>query len=688
MDYSTEEYEKSFIEKYLEKRAGVRIKELEDRIEGCDDDTEVERLRHKIGEIREGLIKDKRLLQEPEEERKSAEVRDVLDFCWDADADDSDHAVFVRRCMRAKAVYCDSVGAEPNGFEDALLAHSEWVEGMRIPAFLWNYLFPYQQDGVRWLLGLFRSSKGGILADDMGLGKTLQVIAFLAALFLSGSIEKALILCPATVTTQWLAEWKRFYPFVRIFVSSEALGNDGVYLTTYEKFKATASRGTWDVLVLDEGHRIKNKEAKVTVAAKTCRAEHRFVLTGTPIQNNLTELWSLFDFINPGLLGSYTSFYEEFEDAISRGGYKHASNEQVEDAYRQSVILRSLIDPYIMRRSKTQVSHRLPPKTDKIIFCSLTDTQIQLYTRILDSSHIERVLLGKANLLSGISLLRKVCNHPRLFLSSPRVDSDARLASNQEEADSCSREAQDLVFRSGRRSGEKYDLVESSCKIKIMLEYLKRWKKEGHKVLLFSQTVQMLNIIEECVREYEYLRMDGTTPVGLRARLVARFSDEDVFVFLLTTRVGGLGLNLTAASRIIIYDPDWNPSTDTQAKERAWRYGQKRDVEIYRLVCRDTIEEKIYQKQIFKDLLSKKVLKNPRLSRFFNKACLGELFTFTHSLGALEVKVHEEHREDGDLREIMDKDISAYERMKMLSEKPMLTGGELLEYIRLRERGA
>lgn len=662
MDYRTEDYEKTFIEKYLERAARDKIEEMERKVERQREAGNVEKvleLEKRIEKIREELAADKATVLEGAGEKKDVESTEMVDFGWEASGDDGDAHEFQSRCERGRKAYCKQFGVAESSFDENMKTDVEMHRGVSIPGFLWRCLFPYQQEGVKWLLGLYRNGKGGVLADDMGLGKTVQIIGFLAALFSSRVVNRVLILSPATVVPQWLSEWKRFYPFIRIFMGFTAPESDGVCLMSYERFKMSGRSSLWDILILDEGHRIKNRSAQITLAAKKLRAEYKFVLSGTPIQNNLGELWSIFDFVNPGLLGSYTSFYEEFEEVISQGGYKNASASQVDKSYRQSLVLRSLIDSYILRRSKTQVSHKLPSKTDKIIFCSLTAVQIQQYNRVLESKHIMNVMEGKASLLSGISMLRKICNHPRLLLS--KTSGDARLS---------------------------VELVESSCKIEIMLGLLEKWKREENKVLIFSQTVEMLNIIEECIGKYRYLRMDGNTPTSSRPGLVSRFNGEDdVFIFLLTTRVGGLGLNLTGASRIVIYDPDWNPSTDTQAKERAWRYGQRKDVEIYRFVCKDTIEEKIYQKQIFKDLLGKKVLSNPRLNRFFNKSCVDELFSFAPATSGVDIKVHEAEQAEGQgaLKEVRKEDSEAFLRMKFLNEKKTLSGAEVLEYIRLRE---
>lgn len=708
MDYRTEDYEKSFIERYLERTANLKIEELLCKIKECRDNgntKKIHELEIEIQKIKRELVADKAIVLEKDAERKNVESKETLDFGWDTSCDDWSVSSFNSKYLKAASVYCRYNNIPEDKFEEDLRRRSESHGEFTTPRFLWSCLFPYQQDGVKWLLGLYRNNKGGILADDMGLGKTVQVIGFLATLFNNDLINNALVLCPATVLQQWLSEWKKFYPFVRIFCRPVAPEPGGVYLFSYEKFKMMNRNDEWDVVILDEGHRIKNKDAKITLSVKRLRAGCRFVLSGTPIQNNLGELWSIFDFVNHGLLGSYTSFYEEFEEVISMGGYGNASTSQVEKSYKHSLMLRSLIEPYILRRVKSQVSHKLPSKMDKIIFCSLTAIQIQHYNRVLESKHVMNILSGKGNLLSGICMLRKVCNHPRLLAQRdlryggsrhkrPKVRD--RGLSNEERdvlmdgvgvSDKLKETPRDCFF-SGQNTGS-YDLVESSCKMRILVDFLKTWKCEENKVLIFSQTVEMLNIIEECVEEYKYLRMDGSTPTPLRSELVARFNEDDsIFVFLLTTRVGGLGLNLVGASRIVIYDPDWNPSTDVQAKERAWRYGQKKDVEIYRFVCKDTIEEKIYQKQIFKDMLGKKVLSNPRLNRFFNKSCMDELFSFSSTSKEMEIKIHESHGEPRDsevIKEVRARDHESFSRMKLLNEKKTLSGSEVLEYIRLRE---
>lgn len=355
--------------------------------------------------------------------------------------------------------------------------------------------------------------------------------------------------------------------------------------------------------MLDEGHKIRNPDADITLTCKRLRTAHRLILSGTPIQNSLVELWSLFDFIYPGRLGTLPVFKNEFAFPINAGGYVNASSLQVQTSYRCACILRDMIRPYLLRRVKADVAHELPSKQEQILFCQLTDYQRELYEFILESDIIQSVLAGKRNILAGIDLLRKVCNHPGLLLGGPLEDSP----------------------------GFPEPFGDISGKMSVIKQTLELWKQRGHKVLLFCQTRQMLDLVESAVGpKYHYLRMDGNTSVKDRGMLVDRFNkDPSIFIFLLTTKVGGLGLNLTGADRVIIYDPDWNPSTDLQARERAWRLGQTKPVTIYRLITAGTIEEKIYHRQLWKQYLTNRVLTDPKQSRFFKSSDLYDLFSLT-----------------------------------------------------------
>ncbi|XP_072292324.1 DNA excision repair protein ERCC-6 isoform X2 [Eucyclogobius newberryi] len=524
---------------------------------------------------------------------------------------------------------------------------AEFDEGFKVPGFLWKKLYKYQQTGVRWLWELHCQQAGGILGDEMGLGKTIQVICFLAALSYSklrtrgsnyryAGLGPSIIVCPATVMHQWVKEFHTWWPPFRVavlhetgsFTSNKAklvpeiASCHGILITSYSAVRTMQDilqRYDWHYIILDEGHKIRNPNAGVTVACKQFRTPHRFILSGSPMQNNLKELWSLFDFVFPGKLGTLPVFMEQFSVPITMGGYSNASPVQVQTAYKCACVLRDTINPYLLRRMKADVKANLslPDKNEQVLFCRLTDDQRQVYQGFLDSKEVYQILNGDMQVFSGLIALRKICNHPDLFSGGPRILRGIPEDQLTEE--------------------EHFGFWKRSGKLIVVESLLRLWFKQGHKVLLFSQSRQMLDIFEVFVREnnYSYLKMDGTTPIASRQPLIARYNeDNSIFIFLLTTRVGGLGVNLTGANRVIIYDPDWNPSTDTQARERAWRIGQKQQVTIYRLLTAGTIEEKIYHRQIFKQFLTNRVLKDPKQRRFFKSNDIYELFTLSDPNGA------------------------------------------------------
>ncbi|XP_075466382.1 LOW QUALITY PROTEIN: DNA excision repair protein ERCC-6, partial [Ascaphus truei] len=500
----------------------------------------------------------------------------------------------------------------------------------------------YQQTGVRWLWELHCQQAGGILGDEMGLGKTIEIIAFLAGLSYSrmrtrGSgyrfegLGPSIIVCPATVMNQWVTEFHAWWPPFRVAVLHDTgthagqkvklireLGTGrGVLITSYSYVRLMQEelqRHFWHYIILDEGHKIRNPNAGVTMACKQFRTPHRIILSGSPMQNNLRELWSLFDFVFPGKLGTLPVFMEQFSVPITMGGYSNASPVQVKTAYKCACVLRDTINPYLLRRLKADVRMclSLPDKSEQVLFCRLTDEQREVYQTFIDSKEVYGILNGDMQVFSGLISLRKICNHPDLFSGGPKI-----LKGTQEE---------DL------EEGEKFGFWKRSGKMIVVESLLKIWLRQGHRVLLFSQSRQMLLILEAFLRSrgYSYLKMDGTTTIASRQPLVNKYNeDPSLFVFLLTTRVGGLGVNLTGANRVIIFDPDWNPSTDTQARERAWRIGQTKQVTVYRLLTAGTIEEKIYHRQIFKQFLTNRVLKDPKQRRFFKSNDLYELFTLS-----------------------------------------------------------
>lgn len=527
--------------------------------------------------------------------------------------------------------------------------------GLKLPGDIYPSLFDYQKTGVQWLAELYAQKVGGIVGDEMGLGKTIQLISFVAALHYSKKLTKpVLVVAPATVLQQWVSEFHRWWPALRVSIlhssgsgmlnlgkearfededmwedaarprkSSNAakkivdrVVKDGhVLVTTYaglQTYGDVLIPVEWDYAVLDEGHKIRNPNTYITICCKELRTPNRIILSGTPMQNNLIELWSLFDFINPMRLGSLVAFRNQFEIPIKLGGYANATNLQVMTAQKCAETLKDTISPYLLQRTKKDVAADLPKKQEQVLFCKLTSVQRDAYEQFLRSDEMNAILNHTRKSLFGIDQLRKICNHP------------------------------DLIFPHRKnRENYKWGSARQSGKMQVVKKLVHLWKRFGHKILLFSQGVQMLDILEAFVRRQDdinFLRMDGKTPVKERQKLVDKFNnDPNIHLFLLTTKVGGLGVNLTGASRVIIYDPDWNPSTDVQARERAWRLGQKKEVTIFRLMTAGTIEEKIYHRQIFKQFLANKVLKDPKQRTTLNLSDMHDLFTLdTDHGGATE----------------------------------------------------
>ena len=443
-----------------------------------------------------------------------------------------------------------------------------------------------------------------------------------------------LIVCPTTVMHQWVREFHNWAPTFRVavlhgsgsytgskkskLIHAIANANGGVLVTSYSGiriYRESLTLYSWDYVILDEGHKIRNPQSEITRLCKEYTTCHKIILSGSPIQNNLQELWSLFDFIYPGKLGALPVFLEQFSVPITQGGYTNASKIQVQTAYKCACVLRETIGPYLLRRLKADVKINLPNKNEQVLFCKLTPIQEDLYTNFLRSEHVGKILTHTLNSFAGLTFLKKICNHPDIYTGDPSA-----LLAMQGNLDMM------------KKTSEEYGHVRRSGKLKVVSELLKVWRKQGHRTLLFTQSRKMMFIFEKFVQNhgYTYMKMDGGTAISSRQGLIARFNqDESIFVFLLTTKVGGLGINLTGANRVIIYDPDWNPSTDIQARERAWRIGQTKNVTVYRLLTSGTIEEKMYQRQIFKTYLTNKILKDPKQSRFFKSNQLMDLFTYT-----------------------------------------------------------
>ncbi|KAK2062434.1 SNF2 family domain-containing protein [Colletotrichum caudatum] len=580
--------------------------------------------------------------------------------------DDGDEAVYqarladwIRRRRRARQQKKGNYGApsvEDDGEEEWFKPspdHPDYEFGedlkLKLPGDIHPSLFAYQKTGVNWLAELYEQGVGGIIGDEMGLGKTVQAIAFVAALHYSKMLDKpVIVVVPATVMQQWVNEFHRWWPALRVSIlhsSGSGMinvneddddepytggGKNGpaahqiikrvvkhghVLVTTYaglNSYQDELLSYEWGYAILDEGHKIRNPNADITIACKKLNTPHRLILSGTPIQNNLVELWSLFDFIYPMKLGTLVSFRQQFEMPIRMGGHANATNLAVLTAEKCAMTLKEAISKYLLQRLKTDVASDLPEKTEQVLFCKLTPEQNEEYVRFIHSDAVSQIMAKKRQALYGIDILRKICNHP------------------------------DLVnVRKKGQPGYDWGSPRRSSKLQTVGELLPLWKRFGHKTLLFSQTKIMLDILQDFIGKMEgmnYLRMDGEVAVEKRQALIDQFNhDPSIDVFLLTTKTGGLGVNLTGATRIVIYDPDWNPSTDLQARERAWRLGQTKPVAIYRLMTSGTIEEKIYHRQIFKQFMTNKVLKDPKQRANFDLSDLYDLFSFgdnSHSMAS------------------------------------------------------
>nr|XP_056714944.1 DNA excision repair protein ERCC-6-like [Euleptes europaea] len=550
--------------------------------------------------------------------------------------------------------------------------------GLMLYGEMHDKLFDHQREGITFLYSLYRDHrKGGILADDMGLGKTIQIIAFLSGMFDGEHIQSVLLIMPTTLVSNWMKEFVSWTPGLRVKVfhgtsKVERTRNleriqkrNGVLITTYQmilnNWQQLSSCGgrefVWDYVILDEAHKIKTPSAKTTKCVHAIPSKNRILLTGTPVQNNLQELWALFDFACQGsLLGTMKTFRMEYENPITKAREKDATPGEKALGLKMSENLMSIIKPYFLRRTKDDIQKKLksgpksnlpedqsrttapempslPRKNDFIVWVYVSPVQEEIYRSFLSLDHIKELLMTTRSPLAELNILKKLCDHPRLL--SARACGQLGLATSEysEREEGGESDADELW---GKNMGIDHIsdeiLIEESGKVRFLITLLDRLQEEGHQTLVFSQSRKMLDIIERILthKRFKLMRIDGTvTHLSEREKRIDAFQNsKDYSVFLLTTQVGGVGLTLTAATRVVIFDPSWNPATDAQAVDRAYRIGQKENVVIYRLITCGTVEEKIYRRQVFKDSLIRQTTgdkKNPY--RYFTKQELRELFT-------------------------------------------------------------
>lgn len=564
---------------------------------------------------------------------------------------------------------------EPEGFseEDTAKRDSERqflmqlldnrrVQPYEIPVHIKADLRPYQKDGVSWLAFLARYQLHGVLCDDMGLGKSLQTICIMVSKHKERKdqgLERmpSLIVCPPTLIGHWYHEILKFTDGVKPFQyygtsiqrepMKRAMLQADVVITSYEIIRSDISlfgQVDWLYAVLDEGHAIKNGKSKLTLAAKALKATHRLVLSGTPIQNNVLELWSLFDFLMPGFLGTEKQFNERFSRPILANREGKATTKQKEAAALALEALHKQVLPFLLRRLKEDVLDDLPPKIIQDYYCDLSPVQKYLYENFAnsqDNKEIEAVVKaeiepGKGeqkHVFQTLQFLRKLCNHPLLALNldNKKYSEVVRKVAAQS-PESTSKTLLDI---SHAPKLEALQQILLDCGIGVdAKDDIEDLTAPRHRVLVFAQTKQMLDVVENLLFErnmptVSYMRLDGSTDTLQRHSIVQTFNaDPSIDVLLLTTAVGGLGLTLTGADTVIFLDHDWNPMKDLQAMDRAHRIGQKKVVNVYRLITKDTLEEKIMGLQRFKLNIASSVItqQNAALSTMNTDQVL-DLFT-------------------------------------------------------------
>lgn len=508
------------------------------------------------------------------------------------------------------------------------------VEQFQIPVAIKAELRPYQQDGVNWLAFLNKYNLHGVLCDDMGLGKTLQTLCMVASDHHMRAEEYArtqapdkrrmpsLIVCPPSLSGHWQQEIAQFAPFLTCaaYVGGPAerssrrhlLADSDLVITTYDVCRNdndVLAELTWNYCVLDEGHLIKNPKAKITQAVKKINSNHRLILSGTPIQNNVLELWSLFDFLMPGFLGTERVFQDRFAKPIAASRNAKSSSKEQEVGALAIEALHKQVLPFLLRRLKEEVLNDLPPKILQNYYCDMSDLQRQLFQDFLkkekktvEASVGSKDKEAKQHIFQALQYMRKLCNSPALVVKEGNAQYDAvqkQLAATGSNLRDVAhapklRALRDLLIECG--IGVESKSAEDPASTFV----------SPHRALVFCQMKEMIDMVEtevlgKLLPGVQHLRLDGSVEATKRQSIVNKFNNDPSYdCLLLTTSVGGLGLNLTGADTVIFVEHDWNPQKDIQAMDRAHRIGQKKVVNVFRLITRATLEEKILSLQRFK----------------------------------------------------------------------------------------
>ncbi|XP_048067584.1 DNA repair and recombination protein RAD54B isoform X2 [Megalobrama amblycephala] len=526
---------------------------------------------------------------------------------------------------------------------------------------LTNHLRPHQREGVVFLYECLMGMRlpgrcGAILADEMGLGKTLQCVCILWTLLRQGPyggrpvLKRGLVVCPGSLVKNWAAEFKKWLGRERIsvytvdqdhrvedFVSSPLCS---VMVISYEMFLRSVDQLKeldFGVLICDEGHRLKNSNIKTASALTALSCERRLILTGTPVQNDLQEFYSIVEFVNPGILGTSAAYRKIYEEPILRSRQPTCTEEERNIGEERAAELFRLTGVFTLRRTQEIINQYLSERIEWTVFCKPTELQLRLYGVLLATRPIRACLSGASTHtythsphLVCINALKKLCNHPGLLYNTLQEKSDEMYEDGIME-----------LFPDGYSTGA-FSTADSG-KLLVLKDLLSAIQHVNRtdRVVLVSNYTQTLDLLQDVCDQigYKWCRLDGQTPVAQRQRIVDSFNSphSSNFLLLLSSKAGGVGLNLIGASHLVLYDIDWNPANDIQAMARVWRDGQKKTVHIYRFLTTGSIEEKIYQRQVSKQGLSGTVVDLAKKAEHssFSAEELRDLFSFEPNTSCL-----------------------------------------------------
>ncbi|XP_023751613.1 switch 2 [Lactuca sativa] len=606
---------------------------------------------------------------------------------------------------------------DPTGpYEPLVLSESGQNPVVQVPASINCRLLEHQRSGVKFLYNLYKKNHGGILGDDMGLGKTIQAIAFLSAIYKKDEEHDTttnpnknkqetkgpvLIICPSSVIQNWEIEFSKWSTFnVAIYhganrdIIFDKIESHGIeiLITSFDTYRIHGnilSELNWEVVIIDEAHRLKNEKSKLYEACLSIKTLKRYGLTGTIMQNKIMELFNLFDWVVPGGLGTREHFRDYYDEPLKHGQRSSAPARFVKIAEQRKQHLVSVLGKFLLRRTKEEtIGHLMMGKEDNVVFCAMSEVQKRVYKRMLQLPDVQCLInkdlpcscgsplkqvecckrivpngviwpyLHKDNpdgcdscpfclVLPCLTKLQQISNHLELIKPNPRDDSD-KVKKDKEFASAVFGTDIDLV--GGYYQNESFmglSDVQHCGKMRALDTLMTSWIIKGDKILLFSYSVRMLDILEKFLirKGYSFSRLDGSTPTAMRQSLVDHFnSSPSKQVFLISTRAGGLGLNLVSANRVVIFDPNWNPAHDLQAQDRSFRFGQKRHVVVFRMLAAGSLEELVYTRQVYKQQLSNIAVSGKLEKRYFEgvqdcKEFQGELFGISNLFRDLSDKL-------------------------------------------------